>query len=89
MSHTNRENARRIVACVNACAGIPTELIEEGGFAAVPVITHREVKQQRDKLLAALKVMRERHQIDDSHHADLCEYCINANSIIKEVEATL
>lgn len=53
------EDARRIVACVNACAGIPTELIEQGGFAAVPVATHREVKQQRDELLAALKESQE------------------------------
>lgn len=52
-----KENARRIVACVNACAGIPTELVEQGGFAAIPVATHREVKQQRDELLAALKAM--------------------------------
>lgn len=48
-------DARRIVACVNALEGIPTELIEQGGFAAVPIATHREVKQQRDELLAALK----------------------------------
>jgi hypothetical protein len=60
LNHANAErfnaeaNARRIVACVNACAGIPTELIEEGGFAAVPVVTHRAVKQQRDGLLEAL-----------------------------------
>jgi len=49
-------NARRIVACVNACAGLPTELIEQGGFAAVPVTTHREVRQQRDQLLAAVRI---------------------------------
>lgn len=54
-NNNSESNARRIVACVNACAGIPTELIEQGGFAAVPVATHREVKQQRDDLLAALK----------------------------------
>jgi hypothetical protein len=52
-------NARRIVACVNACAGIPTELIEQGGFAAVPVSTHREVKQQRDELLVAIVHLRD------------------------------
>ncbi len=29
----NKANARRIVACVNACEGIPTELLEQGaGF---------------------------------------------------------
>lgn len=28
-------NARRIVACVNACAGMPTEEIESYGFGAL------------------------------------------------------
>ena len=29
------ENARRIVACVNACAGIPTEELEQGVVQAL------------------------------------------------------
>jgi hypothetical protein len=37
---------------VHGGAGIPTELIEQGGFAAIPVATHRELKQQRDELQA-------------------------------------
>lgn len=28
------ERARRIVACVNACAGIPTKVLEGRGFAS-------------------------------------------------------
>jgi hypothetical protein len=27
------EDARRLVACVNACAGVPTEVLEAGGLA--------------------------------------------------------
>jgi hypothetical protein len=30
-----RADARRIVACVNACAGIPTEALESGALAEV------------------------------------------------------
>lgn len=30
-------NARRIVACVNACAGIPTEALESGALAELVV----------------------------------------------------
>jgi hypothetical protein len=44
-------NARRIVACVNACAGIPTEALENDGINAVLAIT--------DKLLAIIEAAAE------------------------------
>ena len=31
---SGKENARRIVACANACAGVTTEELEQGGFVA-------------------------------------------------------
>lgn len=40
-----------------------------------------------NELLTALKAMRERHQIDDSHHADLCEFCKQADSAIANAES--
>lgn len=53
-------DARRIVACVNACAGIDTDFLErthaegyESGFRK-----HIECEQQRDKLLSAVKLAR-------------------------------
>lgn len=46
-------NARRIVACVNACIGIPTEDLERFGLAALNV-TCNKVAAQRDELLMAL-----------------------------------
>lgn len=52
----HRANARRIVACVNACAGIPTARLECG--AADVLAYSMELKQQRDELLAALKATR-------------------------------
>ncbi len=34
------------------------------------------------ELLDALIVLRERHQIDDPHHAHLCEFCKQADAAI-------
>lgn len=60
-------NARRIVACVNACAGIPDSILSDAAKDGVPVgqIEHlmmlidkrRTAEQQRDELLAALKAI--------------------------------
>jgi hypothetical protein len=49
-------NARRIVASVNACAGIPTDVLEampSGPSSLLPM--YAQIEQQRDKLLAALE----------------------------------
>lgn len=54
-------NARRIVACVNACAGIPTEWLESKSELAkeLPLTAlakvNNDLQQQRDELLAALE----------------------------------
>ncbi len=55
-------NARRLVACWNACAGIPTKALEDAGTIAVEVEDEMQAEllaawQQRDELLAALEVM--------------------------------
>ena len=57
----NRSDARRIVACVNACAGIGTEELE--AFAGDPSILMRaavpalaDAIAQRDELAAALRL---------------------------------
>lgn len=51
------EDARRIVACVNACAGSPTEWLEQNAPVVLlgPPIADRfrEIEKQRDELLAA------------------------------------
>ena len=45
-------NARRIVACVNACEGVPTELLEAGpNFIAAA----GNVQQKQDERIAALE----------------------------------
>lgn len=52
--------AKRIVACVNACAGIPNELLEAGNGVADAV---RHFKKQRDEAMSSgLKVC---NQLDE------------------------
>jgi uncharacterized protein YbaR (Trm112 family) len=48
-------NARRIVACVNACEGIQTEFLELGEAEWVKALSERNALiNQRDELVAAL-----------------------------------
>lgn len=55
------EDARRIVACVNACAGLPTDYLEQTSMLGLSNSYHAETRdwelleRQRDELLAALK----------------------------------
>lgn len=72
-------NARRIVACVNACEGISTELLECPG-GNVAKVAGRLMKQ-RDNLLAVLTEIAEL-DILKYHHA----YAI-AKGAIEEIEA--
>jgi hypothetical protein len=73
---------RRIVACVNACAGLSTEVLEQPG-----IIHHRiesacgelyEVKQQRDALLAALKMAVQQNINDMVMTGEECRQCMVA-----------
>ncbi len=50
-------NARRIVACVNACAGIETGTLEKLGFGGARKVPPniRKIEQQRDQLRAVLE----------------------------------
>ncbi|MFQ2035205.1 hypothetical protein ACK35Y_20045 [Aeromonas veronii] len=45
-------DARRIVACVNACHGLPTEELEQKGLVAAVGTQLLDVEQQRDELLS-------------------------------------
>lgn len=60
-------NAHRIVACVNACAGIPTETLECPGGNIAKVAG--SLLKQRNKLLAALEEA-EKHMVEDWHLID-------------------
>lgn len=55
---TARINARRIVACVNACAGLSNEFLSvatRDDYAMRLVLEADEMRRQRDELLAALR----------------------------------
>ena len=54
-----KENARRIVACVNACAGIPTDMLERFNAIVVAMYEVSKIEKQRDTLLAALRYLTE------------------------------
>lgn len=43
-----KDNARRIVACVNACRGLPTDELEQKGLVAAVGTQLLELEQQRD-----------------------------------------
>src|SRR3990167_2694238 len=45
---SGKNNARRIVACVNACAGVTTEELEQGGFVVGLVERLEEAPRWRD-----------------------------------------
>lgn len=53
--HHNGNDSRRIVACVNACRGLPTDELEQKGLVAAVGTQLLEADQLRDELLAALE----------------------------------
>lgn len=76
----NPADARRIIACVNACAGVPNEILEDVNSSERELLHHFvAMKNQRDELLAALK----------DAHLQMLPYPIDSDyflSIIKKAE---
>jgi hypothetical protein len=51
-------NARRIVACVNACDELPTDMLEQvGKLVTGSMLRYADLRQQRDELLAGLEMV--------------------------------
>ena len=65
------DDARRIVACVNACAGLPTEQLEVSPLGGV-LNGVAGLIAQRDELLAALEII----AASEEFHGDsfVCEF---------------
>jgi hypothetical protein len=81
-------NARRIVACVNACTGISTRTLENLEEKTLNELFKRqetEYQAQRDKLLTILTLVLDTHIYtgDDGEEAS-----DNARLLIAEIEAT-
>jgi len=68
-----RANARRIVACVNACAEIPTDDLEESSMTILQYMEDQYAdklelaKQQRDELLDELKNIADARRFNKEH----------------------
>lgn len=67
-----KANARRIVACVNACAGISIESLEAGGIGSILSLGLEEQKRgdmaerERDELLNAIRSYNHTHTHTDN-----------------------
>ena len=59
------ENSARIVACVNACAGIPTEQLQEGSVAKLVEALETLHKEAREALIALVGTGPASNHIDD------------------------
>ena|SRR3972149_5924932 len=80
------ENARRIVACVNACAGLNTDLLENiamtGGLVERFSLIN-QTERQRDELLTALKAIHTLRPLGK----DSSEYALTVESLAREAVA--
>lgn len=66
---TQEENARRLVACWNACAEISTDTLEMHGFRTVLADLQRQINEQwkeRDELKAEIERLRNALQSPES-----------------------
>jgi hypothetical protein len=81
-SDESMANASRIMACVNACAGIPTDDLERWGISLIEKIREDEANvlgRQRDELLAAAITVRDAFDsLPANHKARTAPLQINA-----------
>jgi hypothetical protein len=84
-----KANARRIVACVNACAGIETDHLENHGLPGFAEKISILVRQ-RDELHSALELLLERTEVPDRdcrcHISPPCNDCVENSGLREAVE---
>ena len=81
-------NSRRIVACVNACAGLSTEDLESGCLDVMGKYA-MQLEKQRDELLEAIQWLLHRAYSEwetESGNVEYAEACEHARSIIASVK---
>lgn len=82
----NKANARRLVACWNACEGISTETLEQAkDWAEAGVATAEMLRAQRDELIATLRHIEGVAMADDPR--DLPGIAQTASEAIAKVES--
>lgn len=78
------ENARRIVACVNACAGIPTEQMEiEPYIGSISYNMRMQAEKQRDELAVSVRrlhilLARYRDEVPLGHQPHMIAHLVDA-----------
>ena len=81
----NENDARRIVACVNACRGLSTDELERFGLASAFGTELIELEKQRDQLLAALECIANSHLLPSKGDPTvLREYAMHIIATTKE-----
>lgn len=70
-SEEGKANAKRIVACVNACKGVPNEWLQSNAVQS-RIDEIAELKRQREHYKAALE--RVATELRDSENTDLLEF---------------
>jgi hypothetical protein len=85
----NKANARRIVAVLNACEGVDTETLEQSPDLASAFMSANNAKliQQKNSLLAALKVLKDRYCDSDEFEASQDSDWRLVNAAIAKAEA--
>lgn len=80
-------NVRRVIACVNACAGVSTEYLEGWSKPVGHLPIHEALEQatkRSDELLAALVVAKSRISIDRESLFD-CHKCFATETVTDEL----
>lgn len=87
------EKGRRIVACVNACAGIDTEALEStktGELCELVAWKIEQVEKQRDDLLAALEKAKSKMEAATKCHPQATVYLLGeAHEVIDAAIASV
>lgn len=90
-----KQDARRIVACVNALQGVPTEQLEKAVEIGITDVSlgnlfseRLKLQQQRDTLLKQLKIMNDAFEarMGDCENADFHECFNDSVALIAEIE---
>ena len=71
--HEGKANARRIVACVNACEGISTDEIEQGRIALIRSGSQGNIKAEHDRLAALNRELVEALEFNAKELENLCK----------------
>ena len=82
LARENEANARRVVACVNACAKIPSDILE-GGFEIVGAL----LEERTERLDEAIRLLRELVLEPLSGRRSIAEVYTDAHAYLFAIDA--